>query len=139
MIKIITSKLLSYVILIIILITSIFQSCSSDYSKNLGDGYFYRYEGSNLRDIHCIEANGGEVPADILEYVFDDEFILAKQKPKLPQDPLYDKEYIYNRGDKEFYYWLIVKNEDLVFGPLNLEEFNNLKYKYKVPDKLILK
>lgn len=122
-----------------LLIALILQSCSSDYTKNLGNGYFYRFEASDLRDIHSENANGGEIPADVVSYDFDDDFIIAKQKPKLPQDPLYDKDYKYNRGDKEFYYWLIVKNENLVLGPLSLEEFNNQKIKYKIPNSLTLK
>lgn len=131
-------RAVKFYILTIYLISLIVQSCSSDYSKNLGDGYFYRFEASDLRDIHSENANDGEIPADIVSYDFDDDFIIAKQKPKLPQDPLYDKDYKYNRGKNEFYYWLIVKNEKLVFGPLNLDEFKALYDKYKV-SKLILK
>lgn len=70
---------------------------------------------------------------------FNDDFIIAKQKPKLLQDPLFDKDYKYNRGGNEFYYWLIVKNEKLVLCLLNLDEFNILKDKYKVSVKLLLR
>lgn len=122
---------------VIFFIALILQSCSSDDFKNLGNDYFYRNEGGNIKDIHCKKANGGEIPATVIAYDFDDNFIIAKQKPKLPQDPLYDKDYEYNRGDKEFYYWLIVKNENLVLGPFNLEEFNIQRSKHKVPAKLV--
>lgn len=121
------------------LIIFIFQNCTSDYSKNLGDGYFYRFEASDLRDIHCKKANGGEIPADIVEYNFDNKFIIAKQKPKLPQDPLYDKTYNYPNGENGFYYWLIIKESNTVFGPLSITELDSLKTEYKAPKALILK
>ena len=62
-----------------------------------------------VKDILCKKANGGEIPATVTNFDFNDEFIIAKQKPKLPQDPLYDNNYKYNRGDKEYYYWIIIK------------------------------
>lgn len=64
-------------------------SCSSDVTKDLGDGYFLRDEGGNVKDILCEQPNSGEIPATIIDYDFDNNFIIAKQKPKLPQDPLY--------------------------------------------------
>ena len=39
-------------------------SCScSDYGDNLGDGYFFRFEAGDLKDILCEIPNGGEIPA----------------------------------------------------------------------------
>jgi len=136
--KIIIMKTIKFYVTTIFFISFMLQSCSNDYTKNLGNGYFYRFEASDLRDIHCENANGGEVPADVVSYDFDDNFILAKQKPKLPQDPLYDKDYKYSKDDKEYYYWLIVKDSNLVLGPLNFEEFNSSRIKYKVPNNIIV-
>lgn len=115
------------------------QSCDlNDNTENLGNDYFYRNEGALVKDILCKKANGGEIPATVVSYDFDHDFIIAKQKPKLLQDPLYEKEYKYNRGNNEFYYWLIVKDEKLVLGPLNLDEFNVICDKFRV-SKLKLK
>ena len=122
----------------ILCITFMVQSCSSDYTKNLGNGYFYRFEGGEMNDIFNKKANGGQIPANVVSYDFDDDFIIAKQKPKLPQDPLYEKDYKYIKGDKEYYYWLIVKESNLVLGPLNFEEFNSSRIKYKVPNNIML-
>lgn len=133
-------KIIKTYILTIFLFVFTLQSCNfSDSNKSLGNGCFYRNEGGEIKDILCKSANGGEVPSTVVSYDFDDKFIIAKQKPKLPQDPLYDKDYKYDKGDNEFYYWLIVKNENLVLGPLNFEKFNMQKDKYKVSDKLVLK
>lgn len=131
-------KAINSYFLIIFFITTILSSCSSDYTKNLGDDYFYRFEASDLRDIHCERANGGQIPADVVAYDFDDNFIIAKQKPKLPQDPLYDEDYKYSKGVEEYYYWLIVKESNLILGPLSFEEFNNSRIKYKIPDNIML-
>jgi hypothetical protein len=57
----------------------------------------------------------------------------------LPQDPLYDKDYKDNKGDKEYYYWLIVKDSKLVLGPLSFENFNRSGIKYEVPNDIPLK
>ena len=133
-------KAIKNYISVIFFITLILQSCNfSDSTEKLGNDYFYRNEGSEIKDILCNKANGGEIPATVIAYDFDDDFIIAKQKPKLPQDPLYDKDYKYNTGDKDFYYWLIVKNVNLILGPFNLDEFNIQRSKQKVPNKLVFK
>lgn len=115
------------------------QSCTSDYTQKLGNGYFYRFEGSDLRDIHCEKADGGEVPADILMYVFNCDFIIAKQRPKLPQDPLYKRNYSYKNGDNELYYWIIIKKTDSVLGPLDFKEFYESASELNLPKSMISK
>lgn len=114
-------------------------SCTSDSTVNLGDGYTYRDEGEKTKDIyHEKPALGGEIPATIVSYDYNSNFIIAKQKPKIPQDPLYEKTYIYHKGDSVIYFWLIVKNTKKIFGPLDEKEFERLKKKYSVPNSLSL-
>jgi len=121
-------------------ITLTLHSCNfSDSTENLGDDYLYRNEGGTIKDILSKKANGGEIPATVKSFDFNEKFIIAKQKPKLPQDPLYDNDYKYNRGEKEYYYWIIIKESNFVLGPLSLEEFNDQKNKYKIPNNLTLK
>jgi hypothetical protein len=127
---------------IVIIFTLLLQGCNfSDSSENLGNDYYYRHEGDDLNDIYNKHPNpnGREIPANVVDYDFDDNIRIAKQKPKLPQDPLYEKDYKYNRGAKKFYYWLIIKNENIVLGPFDLEEFNIRRNKYRVSDELMLK
>lgn len=122
------------------LIVLTLNSCNfSDSTESLGDEYYYRNEGESVKDILCQKANGGEIPATVMSFDFNDEFIIAKQIPKLPQDPMYDNDYKYNNGNKEYYYWIIIKESNLVLGPLSLEEFKNQKNKYNIPDNLRLK
>ena len=79
-------------------IALILQCCTSDYTENLGGGYFFRNEGGDLKDILSKEPKGGEVPSTVIAFDYDKNFIIAKQRPKLPQDILYEKNYNYELG-----------------------------------------
>ena len=121
---------------IFLLLILLFLSCSSDYSKNLGDGFLFRSEGTDLNDILHKK---GEIPANILCYSYNCDYILAIQKPGTFQDPLYEKTYIYPNGDSILYYWIVVKETCLIWGPLNQKEFNNIVLAYNVPKRLVKK
>lgn len=127
-----------YYLLIIIMMIAI-CSCTSDYTKDLGNGYFYRHEGYPLNDILCEKVGGGQIPATVVDYAYNDKFIIAKQKPRIPQDSMYDKTYEYKNGANVFYYWLIVKEEHIVLGPLDIDSFEKERVKYKIPKELRLK
>ena len=121
-------------------IVFLIQSCNlSDATKNLGEGYFYRNEGSEIKDILCEQPEGGFIPSTILNFKYNKDFIVAKQKPKIPQDPLYDLNIKYGNGTDGIYYWIIIKKENLVLGPLELDEFKKEANKYDVPSKMTLK
>lgn len=115
------------------------QSCTSDYTKKLGNGYFYRDEGDDIRDILSENPNGEEIPSTILDYTYNDKIIIAKQKPKLPQDPLYKKKYKYINDGNNIYYWVIIKDKNISYGPLGNSEYEKLRTKLKVPNNLQLK
>jgi hypothetical protein len=119
--------------------TFVILGCS-DYSENLSGGYTYVHEGGgNNYIIHEYPAKGGEIPPTVISFDYNRRFIIAKQKPDLPQYNFSEKEYIYNRGDNVFYYWLIIKQEQKVIGPLDSIRFLEQRKKYNVPDKLNLK
>jgi len=116
-----------YFIYVIILLL---QSCNlSDSTQSIGNGYFYRNEGVSIKDILCEKAEGGFIPSTIVEFAYDKYFIVAKQKPEISQDPLYDLDIEYNRGKDEIYYWIIIKKEHIVLGPLSFTEFIEQKKK----------
>jgi|SRR5690554_727517 len=117
----------------------ILQSCTSDYTENLGDGYFFRNEGGDLKDILSKEPKGGEIPSTVIAFDYDKNFIIAKQRPKLPQDILYEKSYNYELGADTTYFWLIVKKNHLVLGPLEKKEFRDVRERYEVPESLKFK
>ena len=118
----------------------IIYSCTSDYTQNLGDGYFYRHEGKPLNDIYSeYPQKNGRIPANVITFDYDRNFIIAIQKPRLPQDILYEKEYEYKLGEDALYFWLIIKEKKLVLGPLDTEEFKLARKQYNVPDNLKFK
>lgn len=117
----------------------ILQCCTSDYAKDLGNGYFFRDEGGDIKDILPKEPKGGEIPSTVIAFDYDRNFIIAKQRPKLPQDILYEKEYNYKLGADTTYFWLIIKKNHIVLGPLDEKEFREAREMYKLPESLKFK
>ncbi len=118
----------------------LFKGCNigADRTQILSGGYFYRDEGGEIKDILCTKPNGGEIPSTVISFDYDKNFIIAKQRPKIPHYPLYNKEYQYNKGAEQNYFWLIVHEKKLVLGPLLEVEFNKVRKLYNVPDWLKL-
>lgn len=109
-------------------IAIIFCSCnfSSDYSKDLSNECFLRYEGKELCDILCNSSTESEIPANIIKYYYDENYILAIQKPKKNPDVLYNKEYNYPNGLDSVYYWIVINKQNKFIGPLNKNDFEKI-------------
>jgi len=120
-----------------IILLSIFLIFWTD-NKNLGNGYVYY---SDKKMISSSNGLFGEIPSVVMSYDYDNNIIIAKQKP-LENDPnalLYDFEYKYFKGYNTIYYWIIIKKENKVIGPMNEEDYIKQRNKYNVPAKLTLK
>lgn len=105
--------------------------CDTD-STDLGSGFVYDAEHKHI-------TGKVDIPPTIISYNYDKYFIVVKQKPEKYDQAIYDKaEYVYSLGRDTTYYWLIVKQEQKVYGAMDYESFQKLKKKYKVSDKLIL-
>lgn len=124
---------------ILFCVALILLCCTSDYTENLGGGYFFRNEGGDLKDILSRESNGGEVPSTVIAFNYDTNFIIAKQRPKLPHDILYGNSYNYELGVDTTYFWLIIKKNHLVLGPLKETKFIEVRKEYEVPESLKFK
>jgi hypothetical protein len=125
-------KLLSFPFLLTFL-----YSCS-DYSKELGGNYFLNVEGKNINVILNHRPNTKGIPPAILKYNYNNDFIIAEQKPNI-NDNILDETANYKNGRDSLYYWIIVKKNSLCLGPFNLNEFNEAKLKNIVPETLKLK
>ena len=114
------------------------QSCTTggDYTEELSGGYFFRSEGDGLHDILCHSSGQKDVPADVLSYDYDDNFIIAMQKPAAFEDPLYENTYEYPQGKDKIYCWLIIHRQEQVLRPLLESEFHLARKKYGVPKDL---
>lgn len=110
----------------------------SDYTEDLGCGYFFRNEGIDIKDILCRNEHGAEIPSTIVEYRFDKEYIVAKQKPKIPQEPLYKYKYEYAEGNDCYYYWVITKRNNEAYGPLNEKDYRAICENLKIPKIIIV-
>lgn len=122
---------------LLLAVLSLLGSACADRTESLGNGYFFRDEGGTIRDILSERAAGGEVPATVTAYAYDDRFILAQQRPKLPPDPLYEARYDYPDPGRD-YFWIIDKRVDSLAGPLSLQEYEAARDRSGVPDNLVL-
>ena len=112
---------------IFLLLLSGYTDCT-----DLGSGFSYYDDNKHI-------LGKIDIPPTIISYDYDDDFIVAKQKPQEFNYAIYNKrDYIYPLGRDTVYYWLIIKESQQVIGALDYDSFQELKKKYKVPDKLLL-
>jgi len=100
-------------------------------THNLGSDYVYDDEH---KMIYSSSHSGNEIPSTILEYRFDRSFIIIKQKPREndPNASLYSREFHYSKGFDEVYYWIIIKEKNVLLGPMIKDEYILAKQKYAV-------
>ena len=113
---------------LIIIIITLFVFISFYYDKDetdLGNGCIYN---SKRRDI----IGKINIPPKIIIYSFNDDFILVKQKPKDFDNIIYGNDVIYPLGRDFIYYWLVVKKEEKLFGPIMYDSLIVLKEYYKI-------
>lgn len=128
--------------LILIVVGTLFiLSCGScgDSSNELSGGYFLRDEGIDVHDILNHTDGLKEIPANVISYNYDNNFIIASQRPNKNPDPLYNRSPIYKDGKNTIYFWLIINKSKLVVGPLTTTEFQQARVQYNVPENLQLK
>ena len=106
------------------------------YKEDLGNGYVV-FAGDIMQDARIIRkdpkrSSGGRrvVPSTVFAYGWNDDFILAKQHPR--------KEF--RKVDTGVTYWHIIEvTSGDVHGPLNEDEFRNLRTRLKVPEEISFK
>lgn len=123
------------IIILLILIFKLDRCDYCDYVEYFGNGYWYMDEGGDSKAIFGSKALSPKIPSTVIEYKYDNDYIVAKQKPKLPQDILYDVNYIYKDGIDTFY-WIISAKNYFGLGPLDRQEYETAMRKYGVSDKL---
>jgi Protein of unknown function (DUF3997) len=122
-------------IALVIFMSMLVCSCQ-DTVLDLSGGFFYRNEGGDVKDILYHEPGHGEVPATVVGIAFDKNFILAKQLPKVPSDPLYERNYVYQNGPDVAYYWIVDLQQDSIWGPMAEVEFKKTRLLVGVPAAL---
>jgi len=123
-------------ILFVISIVYIIKLFWDDSNGYLGSGYTYKSDTEEIYNEYPDKF--GEIPPTIISFDYNNKFVIAKQKPRIPINSIY-KDYNYSRGDSATYYWIIIKRQKITLGPLNRNEFEKLKEKYDIPNSLSLK
>ena len=106
-----------YIFLILFLLYLIWCSLSSD-DKRLGKGYVYYPEHRAILYTRPGELKNSDIPPYVLGYNYDRYFIVARQKPEKFYEEIYGK-YDYPFSRDMTYFWIIVKADRKVLGPLD--------------------
>ena len=106
-----------YIFLILFLLYLIWCSLSSD-DKRLGKGYVYDPEHRAILYTRPGELKNSDNPPYVLGYNYDRCFIVARQKPQEFYEEIYGK-YDYPFSRDMTYFWIIVKADRKVLGPLD--------------------
>lgn len=114
-----------FIVFIILLILPLFYN--SDLTK-LGNGFIYDDERKDI-------IGQKDIPPKIISYSYDSQFVIVKQRPEEYDNAMYPN-YTYPMGRDTIYYWLIIKKEKKVIGPLDFNQFQHQRKYYKVTDEL---
>ena len=130
-------KVLIYIFIICFIVISMFSFFEGNNIIELGYGFHYNEE---LLAIMSDYLNLPDIPPEVLMYQYDDNFIVAKQKPRRYKEfnYTYNEGYKYSKGLDSEYYWIIKKKEKKVFGPLEYSQFIRLCDEFYVPENLRL-
>ena len=102
-------------------LTAILFSCDNK-SIDLGSHFIYDTEhkyisGHQIGILYPLiikhQPNRKDIPPIVMDYKYDNDYILVKQKPKIPLEQIYYdyNEIIYPSGLDTTYYWIIEKKQ----------------------------
>ena len=102
-------------------LTAILFSCDNK-SIDLGSHFIYDTEhqyisGHQIGILYSLiikhQPNRKDIPPIVMDYKYDNDYILVKQKPKIPLEQIYYdyNEIIYPSGLDTTYYWIIEKKQ----------------------------
>lgn len=146
-----------------------FSACGgiSDYTENLGSGYFFDGEGRGANKItfskneqedsnrmHSIDSIS--IYPDVIKYSYNEEYILIQQTPdkngvmaELFEHTTFQKEKLDSFIQNDAYfkaifsndtnYWIIEKKNHSINGPYDKKLFMQKKIDLNIPDELVLK
>ena len=68
-----------------------------------------------------------DIPPNVIDYVFDKRYVLVKQQPKIPLEQIYydSNDVAYPHELDSLYYWIIIKRDGIVLGPMLFDDFHN--------------
>ncbi len=108
-------------------------SCWDEGCEQLGDGYVYFDEQKFIDGLISI-------PPTVISYSYDEDYIIATQEYSPQKIAYYGSrcsESVYPKDIRNgVFYWVIIKKEQNIFGPLDEEGFRIIKARYQIPERL---
>lgn len=144
-------KLIMYLIIILMLVNihgCVIISPKSDYKMKLVKNYELWKANRHSIEIGIADGNGwltSKTYGKVIELDFNDEYIIARSIPTYKADEkdfsnLQEKDkYIESIPEKDYEFWIIEVEKDIVHGPFNEDEFNKKRKEISVPESIGLK
>jgi hypothetical protein len=101
----------------------------SDSSENLSNGYQFAHESETYNMIVGTHV----IPCNVVNYRYDDHFIVAVQDPRA--DCPVHGDYKYKQGE-QFYFWVIDNANDSCYGAMTRTEYKARIALLKIPTTL---
>ncbi|MBP1630366.1 MAG: hypothetical protein H6Q15_1259 [Bacteroidetes bacterium] len=124
-----------YIISSILLLLLLYLLISLSYNDNnykLSGGYNFDKEHKHI-------TGRIDIPPNVINYKYNDDYIIVKQRPTEIHNAIYDKmNYVYKYGKDNIYYWIIIHKDSIVLGPIDSLEYIKAREKYHIPEKLNL-
>jgi hypothetical protein len=117
-----------------------FTSCggaATDFTYDVAHGWEILDKGARFR---MLLGKGGAICADVTRIGNDENHIIVEQ---LPDKGCVDEQNsenpgFYRHGYDEYYYWIVILNNDSLIGPMSFNEFNIQREKHNVSSELSL-
>lgn len=119
------------------MIPLILISCSSsDYNEQLSGNYYYINDGPPLVYIRPEMMGGPFIPCTIIDYAFNDQFIIAVQK--WTEDCGYYTNEAAKKSGNAYNFWIVDHTSNKLIGPLSIDEYIRKRSELEIPDELKL-
>jgi hypothetical protein len=123
----------------------ILTGCDLSSEHNLGSGYYLLGSGSNTTVSKIDKKNSSFytdiILGEIVDYNFDKRYILiyrnASDKAK-EYCNLQDSLWMQQQGKNALQYWIIEKDKEIVYGPLEKKEYLDKRQELKIPETLMV-
>lgn len=144
-------KIIKYLIIMLVLVNingCVIASPKSDYDMKLAGNYELWKVNKYSISIGILNNNGSLTPqiyGQVIELDFNDEYIIARSIPTYKVDEqnfsnFSEKEkYIESIPEEDYEFWIIQVENEMVYGPLNEDEFNKKRKETSVPESMKLK
>lgn len=121
-----------------------FGGCNFESEHNLGSNYYLLGDEGNTvvsKDIKDKRLFDDVILGEIVDYDFDEKFILIFRNASVKAKPFFQDHTLWNQqhGKDSIQLWIIEKTEGKIYGPLDLAEYLDKRKLLKIPETLKVK